>query len=84
MVIKTLVRKHFLVKKKLSKKYGQKYFGLKNCQNPNPTTTQPNLTYVWVLRENDFTPPPPPPPTHHPKLNVSNISAVTCPILTKL
>ena len=25
-----------------------------NCQNPNPTSTQPNLTEVWVLHENDW------------------------------
>ena len=30
------------------------------CEKPNPTLTQPNLTKVWVLHENDFTPPPPP------------------------
>ena len=30
-----------------------------NCQNPNPTSTQPNLTQVWVLRQNDFAHPPP-------------------------
>ena len=39
-----------------------------NCQNPNPTSTQPNLTKVWVLHENDWAhhhPPPPPPTTHH-------------------
>ena len=29
----------------------------RSCQNPNPTTTQPNLTQVWVLHEYDFTPP---------------------------
>ena len=30
-----------------------------NCQNPNPTSTQPNLTQVWVLHENDFSRPSP-------------------------
>ena len=24
------------------------------CHNPNPTSTQPSLTKVWVLHENDF------------------------------
>ena len=48
-----------------------------------PTQPQPNLTKVWVLHENDFTPPPPTTTTTT-KLNVTNISAVTESILTKL
>ena len=57
---------------------------LTNCHNPNSTSTQ---LKSWVWHENDFNPPPPPTTTthHHPhKLNVSNISAVTDPISTKL
>ena len=41
------------------------------------TPTQPNITLSWVRHENDFAHHPPPPQ----KLNVSNISAVTDPIL---
>ena len=26
----------------------------KYCQNPNSTTTQPNITLSWVRHENDF------------------------------
>ena len=51
----------------------------------NHNSTQPNITLSWVRQENNFanppTPPHPPPPH---KLNVSNISAVTEPILMKL
>ena len=35
------------------------------CQNPKPTSTQPNLTQVWVLHENDITPPPKSTQTHY-------------------
>ena len=45
------------------------------CQNPNLTSTQ-----GWVWREHDFTNPT----THPQKLNISNISAVTDTIWTKL
>ena len=51
---------------------------IKHCQNPNSTWTQ---LKSWVWHENDFNPPP---TTHPHKLNVSNISAVTDPISTKL
>ena len=50
-----------------------------------PTQRQPNLNVVggltrkWLCKPH----PTPPPPTPH-KLNISNISAVTDPILTKL
>ena len=57
------------------------------CQNPNSTSTQPNITYVGFDMKMTL---------HiyavepqymlwnlHPKLNVGNISAVTYPILTK-
>ena len=53
------------------------------CQNPNQTTTQPNLTlpkfgfYMKMTLHHHH------PPTHR-ELNVSYISAVTCPILTKI
>ena len=51
----------------------------------NHNSTKPNITLSWVRHENDFayhpTPPPHPPPH---KLNVTNISAVTDPILMKL
>ena len=46
----------------------------------NHNSTQPNITLGWVRHENDFAYHPTPP---H-KLNVSNISAVTDPILMKL
>ena len=52
-----------------------------SCQNPNSTTTQPNITLSWVRHENDFANHPHPPPQ---KLIASNISAVTDPILMKL
>ena len=45
--------------KKILNMFGLKKFWIKKCcQNPNPTSTQPNLTYVWVLHENDFAHPP--------------------------
>ena len=47
----------------------------------NHKSTQPNIYLSWVRHENDFANQPPP---HTQKLNVSNISAVTDPILTKL
>ena len=47
----------------------------------NHNSTQPNLTLSWVRHENDFAHPTPPPPH---KLNVSNITGVTDPILMKL
>ena len=48
----------------------------------NHNSTQPNITLSWVRHKNDFAYHPTP---HHPqKLNVSNISAVTDPILMKL
>ena len=50
-----------------------------NCQNPNSTTTQPNIT--WKLGFTQKLLSTPPPPTA--KLYVSNISDVTDPILTK-
>ena len=59
----------------------KKYKLFNNCQNPNSTTTQPNITLGWVRHENDLCTPPPPHPL---KLNVRNISAVTDPILMKL
>ena len=48
---------------------------------------QPNLNTTVGLYMKMTLQPPPPPPTHHHyphKLNVSNISAVTDPILMKL
>ena len=62
--------------------WNHNFFGTDFCQNPNPTSTQPNLTEVWVLHENDFTPPTTT-TTHNTKLNVTNISAVIQPIFTK-
>ena len=51
------------------------FYTLKNCQNPNLTSTQwLGLTIKWLCK---------PHPTPQ-KLNVSNISAVTDPILMKL
>ena len=47
----------------------------------NHNSTQPNITLSWVRHENDFAYHPTRPPH---KLNVSNISAVTDPILMKL
>ena len=47
----------------------------------NHNSTQPNITLSWVRHENDFAHHPTRPPQ---KLNVSNISAVTDPILMKL
>ena len=55
------------------------------CQNPNPTSTQPNpnkslgFTQKWL-----GTPPTTTTTHHHRKLNVGNISAVTGLISTKL
>ena len=46
----------------------------------NHNSTQPNITLSWVRHENDFAYHP----THPHKLNVTNISAVTDPILIKL
>ena len=48
----------------------------------NHNSTQPNITLTWVRHENDFAHHPTNPPPH--KLNFSNISAVTDPILMKL
>ena len=45
------------------------------------TTTKPKS---WVLHNNDSGPPNHRPPTHPQELNVSNVSPVTDPILTKL
>ena len=53
----------------------QKSMVQKYCQTPNLTSTQ-----GWVWQYYDFAPPTP--PLH--KLNISNISAVTDPILMKL
>ena len=44
----------------------------------NHNSTQPNITLSWVRHENDFAYNPPP----H-KLNVTNITGVTDPILMK-
>ena len=57
--------------------YCQTYFTIDNCQSPNSTQWQINISWVWP--ENCFANPT----THHPpqKLNISNISAVTDPIL---
>ena len=46
----------------------------------NYNSTKPNITLSWVRHENDFAYHPTPPSPH--KLNVSNISVVTDPILT--
>ena len=48
----------------------------------NHNSTQPNITLSWVRHENDFAHHTTTP--HPQKLNVSNISAVTDPILMKL
>ena len=48
----------------------------------NHNSTQPNITLSWARPENDCAHHP---TTHHPqKLNVSNISAATDPILMKI
>ena len=56
------------------------------CQNPNHNSTQPqpNITLGWVRLKNDFAYHPTTTTTTPHKLNVSNISAVTDPILMKL
>ena len=46
--------------------------------------TQPNIILSWVRHENDFAHPTTPPHSTPQKLNVSNISVVTEPILMKL
>ena len=51
---------------------------LSNCQNPNLTSTQRLGFTKWLYTTTNTT------TTHHRELNVSNISAVTNPILTKL
>ena len=56
----------------------------RNCQNPNPTLTQPNLTLVWVLHGNDWAHliaavhPPYCRSAPHRKLNVHNICCCCC------
>ena len=55
-----------------------------NCQNPNSTTSKPQPNCSWRLDTKMTVQTPPPPPTHPHKLNFSNISAITYPILTKL
>ena len=59
--------------------YGREIQLSKPQLNHNPT--QPNITLSWVRHENVFAYHPNTPPH---KLNVSNISAVTDPILMKL
>ena len=78
---------HILSKKLYSNQfYGIGIFGLNSTSNllSNPqlnhNSFQPNITLSWVRSENDFAYTPPNP---H-KLNVSNFSAVTDPILMKL
>ena len=55
-----------------------------HCENPNSITTQPYITLVGLDTKMTLHTPPKPLPQAPQKLNVSNISAVTDPILMKL
>ena len=79
LIGKVLIRYSFFLK---TTQQILKYFA-SNIVNPpaHHNSTQPNITLSWVRHKNDFAHHPTP---HPQKLNVSNISAVTDPILMKL